>query len=63
MTMPLYEQKCTKCHHESETMQNMNDEPPPCPKCGDKTKRQVGSGGFRLGKGAWEYNAYQGEGK
>lgn len=39
--MPLYEYRCGSCEHEFEELAKFNDPPPPCPKCGKGSERQL----------------------
>jgi putative FmdB family regulatory protein len=55
--MPTYEYVCTKCSHEFEIFQSMNDaQLKKCPKCGKLAlKRLVGSGAGLIFKGSGFY--------
>ena len=55
--MPTYEYVCSKCGHEFEQFQSMNDQPlKRCPKCGKLgLKRLIGRGGGIIFKGAGFY--------
>jgi putative FmdB family regulatory protein len=55
--MPTYEYACSKCGHQFEQFQSMNDKPlTVCPKCGKKTvKRLIGSGAGLIFKGSGFY--------
>lgn len=48
--MPIYEYVCTKCGHELEAIQKMNEEPlVKCPACKKKSlQKQMSTGGFIL---------------
>lgn len=44
--MPTYEYECPSCKHQFEVSQPMTAQPVnKCPKCGNKVKRLIGSGG------------------
>ena len=53
--MPIYDYKCSKCEHEIEVIQKINDKPKKvCPKCNKKgLKKQVSAPSFRLKGGGW----------
>ena len=53
--MPIYDYKCSKCEHEIEVIQKINDKPKEvCPKCNKKgLKKQVSAPSFRLKGGGW----------
>ncbi|MBN2226491.1 MAG: zinc ribbon domain-containing protein [candidate division Zixibacteria bacterium] len=54
--MPTYQYKCTKCGHEFEEFQSMNDKPlETCPKCGGKPERIISGGAGFLFKGSGFY--------
>ena len=48
--MPIYDYKCSKCEHEIEIIQKINDKPKEvCPKCNKKgLKKQISAPSFRL---------------
>ncbi|MDE2099512.1 MAG: zinc ribbon domain-containing protein [Patescibacteria group bacterium] len=39
--MPLYLFECNKCYHQFEEQQSIKDTNPPCPECGDETKKLI----------------------
>lgn len=39
--MPLYTYVCVDCMHEFESLEKMNADPPPCPKCGEETEKKL----------------------
>ena len=53
--MPIYDYKCSKCEHEIEIIQKINDKPKEvCPKCNKKgLKKQISAPSFRLKGGGW----------
>jgi putative FmdB family regulatory protein len=54
--MPTYEYECTKCGHEFELFQGINEEPRKrCPRCRSKVRRKIGTGGGLLFKGSGFY--------
>ena len=54
--MPTYDYECTKCGHNFEISQGMNDERiKACPKCKGKVKRLIGSGSGIIFKGSGFY--------
>ncbi len=54
--MPTYDYECTKCGHEFEAFQKMNDEKlTHCPKCKGKVRRLIGGGSGIIFKGTGFY--------
>lgn len=55
--MPTYEYACTKCNHELEAFQSMNDAPlKKCPACGRSAlRRKIGGGAGLIFKGTGFY--------
>jgi putative FmdB family regulatory protein len=53
--MPTYDYECEKCKIEFEEFHGITEEYKPCPKCGGKTNRLIGSGGAVIFKGAGFY--------
>jgi putative FmdB family regulatory protein len=53
--MPFYEYQCTKCGHEEEVLQKVDDKPlKKCPECGKLAmKKIVSAAAFRLKGGGW----------
>ena len=53
--MPIYEYRCSKCGHELETLQKINDDPlKQCPICKqDSLQKLVSAASFRLKGGGW----------
>ncbi len=44
--MPLYEYRCTKCHHEFEQFQQVGASAPACPRCRKPTRKVYSSVGL-----------------
>jgi len=54
--MPTYDYECTHCGHTFEASQKMTERPlSKCPKCSNKLKRLIGSGGGIIFKGSGFY--------
>ncbi|MEW5758181.1 MAG: FmdB family zinc ribbon protein [Candidatus Omnitrophota bacterium] len=54
--MPTYEYECLSCGEVFEKFQNINDVPlESCPKCNQKVKRLLGTGGGFIFKGSGFY--------
>ncbi len=53
--MPFYEYQCTKCGHQEEVLQKVDDKPlKKCPVCGKSTmKKMVSAAAFRLKGSGW----------
>ena len=53
--MPIYDYKCSKCEHQIEVIQKINDEPRTfCTKCkSESLKKLVSAPSFRLKGGGW----------
>ena len=53
--MPIYDYKCSKCEHQIEVIQKVNDEPRTfCTKCkSESLKKLVSAPSFRLKGGGW----------
>ena len=53
--MPIYEYRCTRCEHELEKLQKINDPPlSTCPVCNEEAlRKKVSAAGFRLKGGGW----------
>lgn len=53
--MPFYEYQCTKCGHEEEVLQKINDKPlKKCRACGKLgLQKKVSAAAFRLKGGGW----------
>ena len=53
--MPIYEYECSKCHHQLEIIQKINDPPVlQCPQCSeDGLVRLVSAAGFQLKGQGW----------
>ncbi len=53
--MPIYEYECSKCHHQLDIMQKMNDAPAlVCPQCLEESLvRLVSAAGFQLKGQGW----------
>jgi len=57
--MPIYEYKCTKCEHEFETLQGMNDRPlRKCPECKGKIERMQSAPAFQFKGSGWYVTDY-----
>lgn len=37
--MPLYDMYCASCNHKQEIILKLDEETPPCPKCGERMKK------------------------
>lgn len=44
--MPLYEYRCTQCHHDFEQQQPVGSAVPACPRCGSPSRRVYSSVGL-----------------
>ncbi len=44
--MPIYEYRCTQCHHTFECFQPVGDPVPNCPQCGSLSKKVYNSVGL-----------------
>ncbi len=54
--MPTYEYQCTKCDHQFDYFQSMNDAPlKKCPKCKSKVERLISGGTGLIFKGSGFY--------
>jgi putative FmdB family regulatory protein len=54
--MPTYEYICTKCGHEFEAFQSINEPPvKSCPKCKGKVERKISGGAGLIFKGSGFY--------
>ncbi|HHT9119579.1 MAG TPA: FmdB family zinc ribbon protein [Candidatus Hypogeohydataceae bacterium YC41] len=54
--MPTYEYRCEYCGHGFELFESMNSsKTKPCPSCGKKAKRLIGTGGAVIFKGSGFY--------
>ena len=53
--MPIYDYKCSKCEHQIEVIQKVNDKPKTfCTKCKNESlKKLVSAPSFRLKGGGW----------
>ncbi len=56
--MPLYEYECDKCHEKFEQLVLIDENPPPCPKCGGETQKIVSQSTFQLKGGGWAKDGY-----
>lgn len=56
--MPIYEYICPKCKEEAEVIQNFNDPPIECDKCGDEMERQMSLSSFALKGSGWYETEY-----
>lgn len=57
--MPIYEYACTKCGHELEVIQKINDKPlTRCPKCKGKLEKQLSQTSFQLKGSGWYVTDY-----
>lgn len=57
--MPIYEYRCTSCHHTVEVIQKFSDAPLLiCPQCSGKLEKLVSRGSFQLKGGGWFTSAY-----
>ena len=61
--MPIYEYRCTECHHEMEAVQRISADPLlTCPQCGqDALKRLISQTSFVLKGGGWYATDYAGK--
>ena len=55
--MPLYDIYCV-CGHKEETILKLDEETPPCPKCGEKMKKAVSCTSFVLKGPGWASDGY-----
>ncbi len=62
--MPIYEYKCSVCHHELEALQKFADAPlVTCPACGkDALTKLVSAAGFQLKGSGWYQTDFKGSG-
>ena len=62
--MPIYEYKCSACHHELEALQKFADAPlVTCPACGkDALTKLVSAAGFQLKGSGWYQTDFKGSG-
>ncbi len=44
--MPIYEYRCTQCHHTFECFQTVGEPAPACPQCGSQSKKVYASVGL-----------------
>ena len=44
--MPIYEYRCTQCHHTFECYQTVGEPAPACPQCGSPSKKVYASVGL-----------------
>jgi putative FmdB family regulatory protein len=44
--MPIYEYRCTRCHHDFEIFQPVGDPVPGCPQCGGDVRKVYSSVGL-----------------
>ena len=58
--MPLHTFKCydKECEHSEMDIIKVDEENPPCAKCGGKTYRTLGSFNFQLKGGGWYKDGY-----
>ena len=57
--MPIYEYRCTKCGHEMEALQGMNDRPlRKCPECKGKLERLQSAPAFQFKGSGWYVTDY-----
>ena len=57
--MPIYEYACTKCGHQLEVMQKINDKPlSRCPECKGKLEKQFSQTSFQLKGSGWYVTDY-----
>ena len=62
--MPIYEYKCSACHHELESLQKFSDVPlVTCPACGkDALTKLVSAAGFQLKGSGWYQTDFKSSG-
>ncbi len=57
--MPLYEYKCSNCHHRIEIVQKVNDKPPKkCPKCGSSLVKVISAPALHFKGNGWYITDY-----
>ena len=56
--MPLYDIFCSKCKYEQESILKLDQETPPCPKCGEQMKKAVTCTSFILKGRGWALDGY-----
>jgi putative FmdB family regulatory protein len=56
--MPIYEYACNVCGHKFDQLMKMGASEPPCPKCGEATRKLVSASGFILKGGGWYKDHY-----
>lgn len=63
--MPIYEYRCTACHHELDALQKMSDPPLQiCPNCSQSTLQKcISAVGFRLKGSGWYETDFKGGSK
>ena len=57
--MPIYEYLCVACGQRTETLQRVDDPPPPgCPHCGGELKRLLSAPAFQFKGSGWYVSDY-----
>lgn len=56
--MPLYDVFCKKCGYKEEIVLKLDEETPPCPKCGEKMEKAVSCTSFILKGTGWASDGY-----
>ena len=56
--MPLHDVYCEGCSYADEIILKLDEELPPCPKCGSQTKKAMSSPTFILGGDGWASDGY-----
>jgi len=59
--MPIYEYRCTSCHHTLEALQKLSDAPlSECPRCGAALEKMISRTSFQMKGGGWYSEGYGG---
>ena len=57
--MPMYEYRCTSCHHQFELRQKFSDPPVgECPQCGAVVEKMISAAAFSLKGDGWFKPSY-----
>ena len=62
--MPIYEYRCTKCGHQTELLQRVNDAPKrKCGECAGRLEKLISRTSFHLKGGGWYAEGYSSNAK